>query len=190
MLIKDETVYIGVGGKGDHTDVLWNDDLQIRHSMTYDFVSHKASDDAYDWVFENTYSLVGSGASNGNGNVSIVFQKGIKRKNATKLYVEVACREAYHGWNNSAMQLADTKNSTGHLPTGYKRVNFVVGDSSGPTDNYTHTSPYGTFDKILAEIDISDVDANTTFYLAFWKCNEKTTITKCYFDDMVEIAKY
>ena len=186
-LTQGTRVYISVGANADHSAILWNDDLQIRHSMTYDFVSYKANTDAYNWEFQNTYNLVGSGANNGNGNASIVFQKGIKRKNATKLYVEVSCSEAYHGWNGSAMQLANTKNSTGYLPSGYKRVDFVVGSSSGPTDNYTHTTPYGTFTKILAEIDISSVDPNTAFYLAFWKCNEKTTITKCYFDAEVEI---
>lgn len=170
--------------------ILWDIDRGIKHSMCSDFVSVKQNYDAYLWEFIDTYRLVGSGSNTppGAGNTSITFQKGIKRKYATKMYIEIQCSRSYTlQWANSAMRLADTKTATGALPSGYLRVNFVSGNSGGVTDNYTHTTPYYTLPKMLIEIDISSVGADTMWYLAFWKCNEYTEITKCYFNAPVEI---
>jgi len=170
--------------------ILWDKDLGVKHPMCSDYVSVKQNYDAYLWEFIDTYRLVGSGSNTppGAGNTSITFQKGIKRKYATKMYIEIQCSRSYTlQWANSAMRLADTKTATGALPSGYLRVNFVSGNSSGVTDNYTHTTPYYTLPKMLIEIDISSVGADTMWYLAFWKCNEYTEITKCYFNAPVEI---
>ena len=170
--------------------ILWDKDLGVKHPMCSDYVSVKQNYDAYLWEFIDTYRLVGSGSNTppGAGNTSITFQKGIKRKYATKMYIEIQCSRSYTlQWANSAMRLADTKTATGALPSGYLRVNFVSGNSGGVTDNYTHTTPYYTLPKMLIEIDISSVGADTMWYLAFWKCNEYTEITKCYFNAPVEI---
>ena len=170
--------------------ILWDIDRGIKHSMCSDFVSVKENYDAYLWEFQDTYRLIGSGSNTppGAGNTAITFQKGIKRKTATKMYLEIQCSRSYTlQWANSAMQLANTKSVNGRLPSGYLRVNFVSGNSSTATDNYTHTQPYYTLPKMLIEIDISSVGADTMWYLAFWKCNEYTEITKCYFNAPVEI---
>ena len=170
---------------------LWDSDLGIKHSMANDFASAKADTDAYLWAFEG-YNLIGSGQRTppGAGNSSVIFNKGIKRRNAKKLYIEVECSKSYTPqYAGSAMILTRNKTQSGYKPSGYLTVDFVKGNSSGPIDNYTHKQPYNILDKILIAVDITSIEPDEVFYLAFWKCNEYTKVSKCFFDGNIEIVE-